>query len=76
MPGAAALAAGAQRYRIWRMYMPAMAYAFDRGWLSVYQVLAQKNRADGLAPRPWTRSYQYVPGGPIHLSKGLDWRDL
>jgi Mycolic acid cyclopropane synthetase len=35
-------AAGVQRYRIWRMYMPAMAYGFDRGWLSVYQVLAQK----------------------------------
>jgi cyclopropane-fatty-acyl-phospholipid synthase len=33
-------AAGLQRYRIWRMYMPAMAYAFDRGWLSVCQVIA------------------------------------
>jgi cyclopropane-fatty-acyl-phospholipid synthase len=70
-------AAGVQRYRIWRMYMPAMAYAFDRGWLSVYQVLAQKNRADGLAPRPWTRSYQYQPAAlPRRLTKGLDWGDL
>jgi cyclopropane-fatty-acyl-phospholipid synthase len=69
-------AAGLERYRIWRMYMPAMAYAFDRGWLSVYQVLAQKNLAGGLTPRPWTRAYQYHPAAPLRLSKGLDWGDL
>ena len=69
-------AAGKQRFRIWRMYMPAMACAFERGWLSVYQVLAQKNRADGLAPRPWTRGYQYLPGALVRLSDGLDWGDL
>ncbi len=69
-------AAGVQRYRIWRMYMPAMAYAFDRGWLSVYQVLAQKNRADLMAPRPLTRSYQYQPAAPVRLTKDLDWGDL
>jgi cyclopropane-fatty-acyl-phospholipid synthase len=69
-------AAGVQRYRIWRMYMPAMACAFDRGWLSVYQVLAQKNQADGLASRPWTRRHQYLPGEPVRLSNGLDWGDL
>jgi len=68
--------AGEQRFRIWRMYMPAMACAFERGWLSVYQVLAQTNRADGLAPRPWTRGYQYLPGVPVRLSDGLDWGDL
>ena len=55
-------AAGAERYRIWRMYMAGMAYAFDRGWLSVCQTLAQKPRPDGMAPRPWTRHYQYEPG--------------
>jgi cyclopropane-fatty-acyl-phospholipid synthase len=58
------------------MYMPAMACAFDRGWLSVYQVLAQKNQADGLASRPWTRRHQYLPGEPVRLSNGLDWGDL
>ena len=57
------------------MYMPAMACAFERGWLSVYQVLAQKNRAD-VAPRPWTRGYQYLPKVPVRLSDGLDWGDL
>jgi hypothetical protein len=58
------------------MYMPAMAYAFDRGWLSVYQVLAQKTQAGGLSPRPWTRSYQYLPAATSPLSQGLDWGDL
>jgi cyclopropane-fatty-acyl-phospholipid synthase len=69
-------AAGVERYRIWRMYLAAMAYAFDQGWLSVYQVVVQKKLAGGMAPRPWTRRYQYLPDVPIRLSKGLDWGDL
>ena len=69
-------AAGVERYRIWRMYMAGMAYAFDRGWLSVCQVLAQKSLPGAMAPRPWTRRYQYVPGDPVPLSKGPDWQDL
>jgi cyclopropane-fatty-acyl-phospholipid synthase len=69
-------AAGVERYRIWRMYMAAMAYAFDQGWLSVCQVLAQKSLLGGMASRPWTRLYQYAPAGPIRFSKGLDWGDL
>ena len=69
-------AAGAQRYRIWRMYMPAMAYAFDHGWLSVCQTLAQKNSPGRMAPRPWTRRYQYAPAESVPLSKELDWGEL
>jgi cyclopropane-fatty-acyl-phospholipid synthase len=69
-------AAGVERYRIWRMYMAGMAYAFDRGWLSVCQVLAQKSLPGAMAPRPWTRRYQYVPGDPVPLSEGPDWQDL
>jgi cyclopropane-fatty-acyl-phospholipid synthase len=69
-------AAGEQRYRIWRMYMAAMACAFDRGWLSVCQVLAQKNLPGGMGPRPWTRRYQYMPANSAPLSTGLDWGDL
>ena len=57
---AAIAAAGIERYRIWRIYMAGMAYAFDRGWLSVCQTVAQKPLAEGPAPRPWTRSYQYT----------------
>jgi hypothetical protein len=58
------------------MYMAAMAYAFDRGWLSVCQVLAQKNLPGGMGPRPWTRRYQYMPANSAPLSTGLDWGDL
>jgi cyclopropane-fatty-acyl-phospholipid synthase len=69
-------AAGPERYRIWRMYMAGMAYAFDQGWLSVCQVLAQKHIASGMPSRHWTRRYQYTPAAPVRLSKGLDWGDL
>jgi cyclopropane-fatty-acyl-phospholipid synthase len=43
------------------MYMAGMAYAFDRGWLSVGQVIATKPLADRPAERPLTRQYQYGP---------------
>jgi cyclopropane-fatty-acyl-phospholipid synthase len=52
-------AAGERRYRIWRVYLPGMAHAFHRGWLSVAQVLAFRPARDGAQYRPWTRSYQY-----------------
>jgi cyclopropane-fatty-acyl-phospholipid synthase len=66
-------AAGAERYRIWRIYMAGMAYAFDRGWLSVCQTLVQKPLIDGPAPRPWTRRYQYFPESAPGLSRSPDW---
>jgi cyclopropane-fatty-acyl-phospholipid synthase len=72
----AVASAGAERYRIWRMYMAGMAYAFDRGFLSVCQTLAQKPWASGMAPRPWTRRYQYEPGVAAPLSRDLDWDEL
>ena len=55
--------AGPQKMRIWRVYMPGMAIAFDRGWLSVVQTLALKPCADRMADRPWTRAEQYVDLG-------------
>jgi cyclopropane-fatty-acyl-phospholipid synthase len=56
--------------------MAGMAHAFDRGWLSVAQVLAIKPLPAGPAPRPWTRQYQYVPEAPAPLSSELDWGEL
>ncbi len=73
---AAIAAAGIERYRIWRIYMAAMAYAFDCGWLSVCQTLAQKPLADGPAPRPWTRDYQYRPEPDPPVSRRIDWEEL
>jgi cyclopropane-fatty-acyl-phospholipid synthase len=70
---AAIAAAGPERYRIWRLYMPGMAHAFDRGWMSVAQTLAEKPVARGPAPRPWTRAYQYDPAAAGPLAGPLDW---
>jgi len=43
--------AGIERYRIWRIYMAGCAFAFERGWMSLHQVVATKPDAAGLAPR-------------------------
>lgn len=52
---------GAKRTRIWYVYLAGCAHAFERGWVSIYQVLATK-QASGLSPLPWTREHLYVPG--------------
>jgi len=53
---------GEERYRIWRIYMAGSAHAFERGWLSLWQLLAGKPFADGWLPHPLTRDYMYPPG--------------
>ena len=50
---------GEKLYRIWRVYMAGYALAFQRGWMSVYQVLAGKARADGTQAVPLTRDHVY-----------------
>jgi len=52
--------AGDARYRIWRIYMAGSAHAFERGWLSLWQLLAGKPLADGRLPHPLTREYMYA----------------
>jgi cyclopropane-fatty-acyl-phospholipid synthase len=47
---------GAQRARIWRLYMAASANRFDDGRLSVHQVLGVKPGASGESRMPPTRS--------------------
>ena len=51
--------AGDERYRIWRIYMAGSAHAFDRAWLSLWQVMAGKAMPDGRLPHPLTRDYMY-----------------
>ena len=68
--------AGAERYRIWRIYMAGCAHAFDQGWLSIHQVLAVKPDAAGVAPRPWTRRHQYVAEDAAATPQPLGWGDL
>ena len=50
---------GEERFRVWRIYMAGSAHAFDRGWLSLWQLLAGKPLADGRLPHPLTRDYMY-----------------
>lgn len=50
---------GEQKYRIWRIYMAGSAYAFDHGWMELWQVLAGK-AVDGVQKAyPFQRTYQY-----------------
>jgi cyclopropane-fatty-acyl-phospholipid synthase len=51
---------GEEKYRIWRIYMAGSAHAFDRGWLSLWQLLAGKPYGDGRLPHPLTREYMYA----------------
>jgi cyclopropane-fatty-acyl-phospholipid synthase len=51
--------AGEERFRVWRIYLAGSAHAFDRGWLSIFQLLAGKPLADGRLPHPPTREYMY-----------------
>jgi cyclopropane-fatty-acyl-phospholipid synthase len=52
--------AGDERYRVWRIYMAGSAHAFERGWLSLWQILAGKPLDDGRLPHPLTRDYMYT----------------
>ena len=52
-------AVGEKLYRIWRIYMAGSAHAFERGWMSVYQVLAGKPLPGGALELPETREYLY-----------------
>jgi cyclopropane-fatty-acyl-phospholipid synthase len=51
---------GEKIYRIWRIYMAGSAHAFERGWLSIYQVLAGRPGADGSLGLPLTREHIYA----------------
>jgi cyclopropane-fatty-acyl-phospholipid synthase len=57
---AALASVGEKAYRIWRIYMAGSAHAFERGWMSIYQVLAGKPTADGKLSLPSTREYMYA----------------
>jgi len=50
---------GEKKYRIWRTYMAGYALAFQRGWVSVYQVLAGRPLANGALATPLTREHVY-----------------
>jgi len=51
---------GEEKFRVWRVYLAGSAHAFERGWLSLWQLLAGKPLPDGGLPHPWTREYIYA----------------
>ncbi len=69
----ATFASSPEHYRIWRIYMAAMAFGFDCRWLSVAQVLALKPYARAMAKRPWTRGYQYDGDVDPPAAGSLEW---
>jgi cyclopropane-fatty-acyl-phospholipid synthase len=58
--GAARREVGEARFRTWRIYLAGSGRAFDRGWLSIFQLLAGKPFPDGRLPHPPTRDYMYA----------------
>jgi len=51
---------GEKRYRIWKIYMAGSAHAFDRGWISIFQILGVKPFDTGVTPYPMTREHVYA----------------
>ncbi|MGC4096308.1 MAG: class I SAM-dependent methyltransferase [Nitrospira sp.] len=50
---------GERMLRIWRTYLAGSSLAFSQGWLSVYQVLASRQEAEGPTDFPLTRAWMY-----------------
>ena len=55
----AAAASSERTARIWRLYLAGCAHAFERRWVSIYQVLASKQRRPGFGQLPLTRDWMY-----------------
>lgn len=52
--------AGEKRFRTWRIYMAGSAHAFERGWISLFQILGAKPLPHGAWPYPMTRAHMYA----------------
>ncbi len=50
---------GSERYRIWGAYLAGVSFSFHDGSLRVYQTVASKHAAKGLAELPPTRADLY-----------------
>ena len=52
---------GPERYRLWAAYLAGVSFAFTDGSLRIFQVVASKHSAKGLAELPPTRADLYRP---------------
>jgi cyclopropane-fatty-acyl-phospholipid synthase len=58
---AEAIAASSERTaRIWRLYLPGCAHAFEERWISIHQILASKQKSPGPTELPLTREWIYA----------------
>jgi cyclopropane-fatty-acyl-phospholipid synthase len=57
--GRAVAASSERTARIWRLYLAGCAHAFEQGWVSIYQLLASKQRRPGVTDLPLTREWMY-----------------
>jgi cyclopropane-fatty-acyl-phospholipid synthase len=55
----ATAAASERTARIWRIYLAGCAYAFEQGWISIYQILGSKQTKPGRTALPLTRDWIY-----------------
>lgn len=55
-------------FRIWRTYLAGCAYAFERDWVALHQIVACKSGSNGKShPLPFTRDYMYpAPADSLH----------
>ena len=51
---------GEHKYRIWRIYMAGSAYAFERNWMALFQILGGKAHKAGKQEYPFNRRHVYV----------------
>lgn len=51
---------GERKYRIWRIYMAGAAYAFQRNWLALFQILGGRPLDGGRQEYPFNRRHVYV----------------
>lgn len=49
---------GEKKFRIWRVYLAGCVYAFNQGWISLYQVVCFKH-GNNPAILPWSRRHIY-----------------
>ncbi|MDQ7989253.1 MAG: cyclopropane-fatty-acyl-phospholipid synthase family protein [Candidatus Dactylopiibacterium sp.] len=53
--------AGEKRFRVWRVYLPGCAYAFDAGWIALHQIVLTRPATLARPLLPLTRDYMYGP---------------
>jgi cyclopropane-fatty-acyl-phospholipid synthase len=55
----AVMASSERTARIWRIYLAGCAHAFERRWISIYQILGSRQTNPGRTELPLTRDWMY-----------------